>query len=105
VAGRDGGWQVKNWLAEVVADKGTFIFWRPLTSPPPPSSLSPSIHLLLVALRRYVGNRVGRRLGFTNKTQKKETKRKISKERKRTLIFLFKYSFMITSDGEPKMKY
>jgi len=90
VAGRDGGWQVKNWLAEVVADKGTFIFWRPLTSPPPPS-LSPSIHLSLVALRRYVGNRVGRRVGFTNKTPKKETKRKNSKERKRkrTLILSF----------------
>jgi hypothetical protein len=95
VAGRDGGWQVKNWLAEVVADKGTFIFWRPLTSPPPPPSLSPSIHLSLVALRRYVGNRVGRRVGFANKTQKKETKRKNSKERKRKRSLILSFQIFI----------
>jgi hypothetical protein len=81
VAGRDGGWQVKNWLAEVVAvkaDKGTFIFWRPLTSLPPPHPSEPFTLCITPYICGILGGAQG---GYINKPHEKERIERNERER------------------------
>ena len=89
MAGRDGGWQVKNWLAEVVADKGTFIFWRPLTSPPPPLplSLNPPFTRSITPLCRKSGGAQGGI--YQQNTEERNKEKEFKREKEKEILNTF----------------